>query len=282
MEPSTLAEVQALLNVTARSLASHCGLENDASDPDVRSEERRFADLRRQIGLIQRWPRHQAVAVYSEFSAQYLPALVALYKTYTTPYNIPMMTINSISDLPYFVRLQRTPVASDMVVLQATRIADAADGPSDLDIIAEQCQFLSTLLVLQGTTSIPEDVKKKLVPKLNMWRRRYNGQFAAETAGRCYEALRGARDMVEMSKLMKGTLEKPLNQCGAQGCCHRTDSADSELKQCSRQVTSLSSSTGTLMSLAGSLQVAAQRIRSNTGQSIKSRAILQLFDRPLV
>lgn len=60
------------------------------------------------------------------------------------------------------------------------------------DVIGEICQFLSTLLVLQGTTTIPEDTKNRLIPKLNTWRRRYNGQFPGETSDRCYQSLTGA------------------------------------------------------------------------------------------
>lgn len=45
-------EVQDLLNVTAQSIARHCGLANDPSNPDTRSEERRITDLRRQVRLL--------------------------------------------------------------------------------------------------------------------------------------------------------------------------------------------------------------------------------------
>lgn len=65
------------------------------------------------------------------------------------------------------------------------------DDPSDPGDIGNTCQFLSTLLVLQGITAIPEDVGKKLIPKLDMWRRRYKGQFPGETSDRCYQSLKG-------------------------------------------------------------------------------------------
>lgn len=51
MEALSPAEVQDILNVTAQSIARHCGLTNDPSNPDVRSEERRLVDLRRQVRL---------------------------------------------------------------------------------------------------------------------------------------------------------------------------------------------------------------------------------------
>ena len=72
-------------------------------------------------------------------------------------------------------------------------MANAIDDPSNPKVIAEICQFLSTLLVLQGTTAIPEDVKEKLIPKLTTWRRRYKGQHPGETSDRCYQSLKGTR-----------------------------------------------------------------------------------------
>ena len=99
--------------------------------------------------------------------------------------------IDQFISSPYFVRFQKTPAASDLVVLQATRMANTIDDPSDPKVIGDICQFLSTLLVLQGTTAIPEDIKEKLIQKLNIWRRRYEGQFSGETSDRCYQSLKG-------------------------------------------------------------------------------------------
>jgi hypothetical protein len=99
--------------------------------------------------------------------------------------------IDQFISSPYFIRFQKTPAASDLVVLQATRMANAIDDPSDPEVIGDICQFLSTLLVLQGTTAIPEDIKEKLVQKLNTWRRRYEGRFPGETSDRCYQSLKG-------------------------------------------------------------------------------------------
>ena len=50
-----------------------------------------------------------------------------------------------------------------------------------------------------------------------------------------------------MSKMMKETLETPLNQCGAPGCGRRVDSVGAELKQCSRQVTSWPSASAEIL-----------------------------------
>ncbi|KAF8448862.1 hypothetical protein L210DRAFT_3387694 [Boletus edulis BED1] len=228
-------EVQDILNVTAQSITRHCGLTNDPSNPDVRSEEHRLIDLSRQVGLFSRQQITTPLNILIRFSAKHLPALVAQYKKHTAPYNIATVMINAVCHLPYFVRYQKTPAASDLAVLQATRIANTMDDPSEPKIIFEICQFLSTFLVLQGTTAIPEDVKQKLIPKLNTWRRRYQGQFPGETSDRCYLSLTGSLEMVVLSKMMKETLEKPLNQCGVRGCDRRVDSVGPELQQCSRQ-----------------------------------------------
>ena len=84
MQALSPAEVQDLSNVTAQSIARHLGFENDPSNPDVRSEERRLIDLSRQVclpseespgdrtehldeyqlGLLQTWPLRQAEVVY--------------------------------------------------------------------------------------------------------------------------------------------------------------------------------------------------------------------------
>ncbi|KAF8555674.1 hypothetical protein OG21DRAFT_1507438 [Imleria badia] len=144
-----------------------------------------------------------------------------------------MIMINVVCHLPYFVRFQKTPAGSDLVVLEATRIGNAVDDPSESEI-GEICQFLSTLLVLQGTSTIPEDIKQKLIPKLDTWRRRYDGQFPGETSDRCYQSLKGTLEMTMMSRMMKDKLEMPLSQCGARGCDLRADSVGLELKQCSR------------------------------------------------
>ncbi|KAF8838989.1 hypothetical protein BDN67DRAFT_970722 [Paxillus ammoniavirescens] len=229
------AEVQALSNVTAESLATLCGLKGDQSDT---SEDRRMARLKQQLAILQPEAPARSISeadkIYSEFSAKYLPSLVARYKMYATPINSAMTMINIVSHLPYFVRFQKTPEGSDLVVLQATRIAIAENDPFDPDLIGEICQFLSTLLVLQGTSTIPQDIKQKLVQKLDTWRHRYDCQFAAETSGRCYASLTGNSMMTQMSRTLKEMLEKPLNQCAAQGCIRRVEAAGPELKQCSR------------------------------------------------
>ncbi|KIJ21018.1 hypothetical protein PAXINDRAFT_165814 [Paxillus involutus ATCC 200175] len=231
------AEVQALADVTAESLAAVCGLKGDHwSDT---SEDRRMAALKHQL-LILRPTRalagsvSESDVVLSKFSAKYLPSLVARYKTYTTPVNSAVAMINVVSHLPYFLRFQKTPECSDLVVLQATRIAIAENDPSDPDVLGGMCQFLSTLLILQGISTIPQDVKQKLVQKLDTWRHRYDGQWAAETSGCCCGFLSGNFAMTQVSRKVKDMCETVLNHCAAQGCDRRVGVAGPELKQCSR------------------------------------------------
>ncbi|KAF8838988.1 hypothetical protein BDN67DRAFT_970721 [Paxillus ammoniavirescens] len=142
--------------------------------------------------------------------------------------------INVISHLPYFLRFQKTPECSGLVVLQATRIAIAENDPSDPDLIGGMCQFLSMLLVLQGTSMIPQDIKQELVLKLGTWRHRYNGQWAGETSWCCCGFLSGNSAMTQVSRRAKDMYEKPSTCCAAQGCDRQMEAAGPELKQCSR------------------------------------------------
>ncbi|KAH7890920.1 hypothetical protein F5I97DRAFT_1800184 [Phlebopus sp. FC_14] len=223
-------ELQALMDVTPDSLAVHCGI---ISDQPAVSEEVRTWKLQRQVSDVLRAPHGLTASdqILSGFSAKYLRDLVAAYKARASPTGAVVSILSTISHLPYFVRYQKAPECSDLAVLQATYIANAQDDPSDQDVIAEMCQFLSTLFVLQGTSPVPEDVKKKLMSKLRTWRRRYRDSFAAESSGRCLDALAGDRELTEMSMILKSILEKPLNECGAPGC---NSGVQRDLKQCGR------------------------------------------------
>ncbi|KAF8555675.1 hypothetical protein OG21DRAFT_1602756 [Imleria badia] len=263
IEDLSSAELQAIFHVTPQSIARHCGLLEDPSNPDVRSEERRIVDLERQLGLMQTVEIKRTLlslvedlpiirdlddhrrgmlevrsvpdpgVLFSEFSAIYLPALVAKYRKHTTPHNTATTAINVLCHLPYFVRFQRTPAASDLVILQATRVASIMVDPEP-KIIGTICQFIFILFVLQGTNEIPEDIKQNLISKFDRWRRAYKGQFAGETSDRCYQILQGNPDMAVNFKTFRDKFERPLVQCGVQGCDRRVDSDGPELKQCSR------------------------------------------------
>lgn len=89
---------------------------------------------------------------------------------------------------PYFVRFQRTPAGSGLAVIQANRIATApAATQLDIDTVGEITQFLSTLLVLQGTSEVAEEDKKALLLKVNQWKRTYKGtgRIAENASERC-------------------------------------------------------------------------------------------------
>lgn len=89
---------------------------------------------------------------------------------------------------PYFVRFQRTPAGHGLAVLQANRMATApASTHFNIDHVGEITQFLSTLMILQGTEEITEEDKKALLQKLNQWKRTYKGtgRMAESGSERC-------------------------------------------------------------------------------------------------
>ena len=61
-------------------------------------------------------------------------------------------------------------------------------GEGDKDAIGEICQFLSTLLVLQGTVGI-QDVREKVLGQLKKWRLKYRGKFTEKSSDRCITIL---------------------------------------------------------------------------------------------
>jgi hypothetical protein len=65
----------------------------------------------------------------------------------------------------------------------------AQDFDIDISGIGEICQFLSTLMVLQGTSEITEDEKALLLPKLAGWKRSGRGVLAGNTSERCLDLL---------------------------------------------------------------------------------------------
>ena len=85
----------------------------------------------------------------------------------------------------------RTSQGQGLAALQTKRTAQAADDISSMivDEVGEIGQFLSTLLVLQGTVDVDELDKDVLVPKLNQWKRMYPGRLASNTSERCLALL---------------------------------------------------------------------------------------------
>lgn len=58
------------------------------------------------------------------------------------------------------------------------------------DYLGLTCQFLSTLLCLNGSNTVPSSERKLLVSKLRTWKKKYRlSQFASDTIGRCIDQL---------------------------------------------------------------------------------------------
>lgn len=89
------------------------------------------------------------------------------------------------------MRFSRTSTTEGLVALQMKRTVEAADSIIDMtaDEVGEIGQFLSTLLLVQGTSTIDEDHKKILIPKLKEWERAFSGYLASETSLRCLALL---------------------------------------------------------------------------------------------
>jgi hypothetical protein len=58
-------------------------------------------------------------------------------------------------------------------------MATASSDIENPSYIVEECQFLSTLLALQGTNVVSEEDLKILLPKLRQWNRTYKKQQIA-------------------------------------------------------------------------------------------------------
>lgn len=81
-----------------------------------------------------------------------------------------------------------------MAPLLATRIASldsATESALDVDEVGELVQFLSTLMVLQGTQNINAEDKEKVKTKCKAWMRKYRGtrRTAENGSERCWDML---------------------------------------------------------------------------------------------
>ena len=81
----------------------------------------------------------------------------------------------------------RTSQGKGLAALQTKRTAQATS--MTVDEVGEICQFLSTLLILQGAADADDLDKATLVPKLNQWKRIYSGRLASDTSERCLALL---------------------------------------------------------------------------------------------
>lgn len=99
---------------------------------------------------------------------------------------------------PYFVRFARITAGLDLAALQTKRTAEAAETLESMsaDEVGEIGQFLSTLLVLQGTADIDSSDKAILVPKLKQWIRAFPGQLASDVSERCLALLTDDRYVI--------------------------------------------------------------------------------------
>ncbi|KAG1812874.1 uncharacterized protein BJ212DRAFT_437622 [Suillus subaureus] len=204
----TQASLQGLLNVTADSLAEYCGLTGNQQENSV--------FLERQLGLLQRNPSQSVInsfylASVSEFCAKYLPTLVDAYNAQDAAFSVPMRMLNVVAYLPYFTRFLLTTAKTSIY-------------PTSL---VEMCQFLSTLLALEGPNPISEEDKQALLPKLREWDRKYQRQQIT----RCLKQLEGDPETTLIADGLKQHCERSLNQCGFDGC---GKSGTSKLLQCSR------------------------------------------------
>lgn len=91
---------------------------------------------------------------------------------------------------PYFVRFQRTPAGSGLAAIQTHHMASTDPTTETQETVTEQTQFLSTLLLLQGTSEVAAEDKTKLLQKISRWQVRFRGTLAEETSDRCKDMLK--------------------------------------------------------------------------------------------
>ncbi|PBK73993.1 hypothetical protein ARMSODRAFT_951537 [Armillaria solidipes] len=219
------------MNVSAETLAECCGVATNGQDsaPDI---------LKMQLGVVQSWPQIEQKKVYHELAAKYMPSLVEKFRSSVVPWDSAAVMLNVISFTPYFVRFLKTSAGEGLSAVQAKRMVASRDSfnPStqSLQVIAEVCQFLATLLVLEGTEKITTDEQKSLEAMLAAWLRGMPPVFASETCERCLSLLSPDQESRFMANSVKGMLEKALRQCGGAGCDRETKNDGSALMQCGR------------------------------------------------
>ncbi|KAJ7075649.1 hypothetical protein B0H15DRAFT_866195 [Mycena belliarum] len=228
--------MDSMMNPTAHSLVSWVGLmDEDGAPPDPVNDLR---GLKAQLGILQAAPISKQMKIYSETTATYMPALAAIFRQTPEVLGCISVLLNAISSSPYFVRFLRSPGGAGIAALQAKRVANAVNEiPSmSVDDAAEICQFLSTLLLLQGVQDVAEEDKTILLKHLPIWERIFSGRLAAKTANRCLAQLTDDPAMREMTRAVKTMLESKLEQCGGPGCTRRIseDGSKSALMHCSR------------------------------------------------
>lgn len=142
----------------------------------------------------------------------------------------------------YFMHLARTSAGECLAALQMKRTAEAADAISKMtaDQIGEISQFLSMLLLVQGTSIINEGHKKILIPKLKEWRA-WGVLFYWQAIwcmslcsvwGLC--AWWFSRKIRPVMRTLKQELESSLTKCGSPICDRTTQDGGADLLRCAR------------------------------------------------
>ncbi|KAG9006187.1 hypothetical protein FRB93_008980 [Tulasnella sp. JGI-2019a] len=173
------------------------------------------------------------------FLSVYLPKLYQAWLDCDELRSAFAEVLNFASDSLYFIRFTKLSPAETFARTQIKRLANwnpptTGDPEQIEDDVGGACQFTSTLLVYQGTSRLdPADVALAL-PKLQRWRLKYRGRFAAETSDRVYLALKGDPIHEAMTRMMKQKLGESLYACGKQGCTKSAKDNGDDLKQCGR------------------------------------------------
>lgn len=86
-----------------------------------------------------------------------------------------------------------SPSLASLYTSRVATYASALSAESHADSIAETCQFLATLLLVQGTSDVDEEDKKQLLPFVRQWVRKpaFKGRLASDASERVMWLLTG-------------------------------------------------------------------------------------------
>jgi hypothetical protein len=214
-----LAVVRDVMGITPDKIASIAGLVEDGN-PELTLETRLDA-IKQILGPVQSLSRPEQEVFLGELAAKYLPAMKAKFDEIDVIITPAVMVMNISSAFPYFVRFAKLPQNASITPTHAHRLAHAPAAfarPANEDDVATACQFLSTLLAIQGADGVPDADKGALVGKLRQWKRTFAGRFAEETITRCLDYLSGNMEMVAMTMMLGMMIAAPLEKCNFPGC----------------------------------------------------------------
>jgi len=204
--------------------------------PDYEPDEQSITEnLKKRLSLLQNGgSREVQHRIHHELAAKHLPALMTAYRALSTPTNAPMVLMNVISYTPYFVRFIVLPENTDLSLLLLQRIANSEIVSSDMqETIAELCQFVATVLMLQSRNGLSKEDLNAVINKLRHWARAYRDTFAEDASLRALMLL--APNGTNQEKAMLANVSMQLNK-GVNNCavCLEGRSSKQELLQCSR------------------------------------------------